>query len=63
MYNFKLYFDHCFSLQKMKINSKNRNPWISKEIKDAIKEGEKLLSIPIKTPTEINETVIYYLHE
>ena len=39
----------------MKINYKNRNPWISKEIKDAIKEREKLLSISIKTPTEINK--------
>ena len=55
MCNFKLYFDHCFPLQKIKINYKNRNPWISKEIKDAIKEREKLLSISIKTPTEINK--------
>ena len=37
------------------MNYKNRNPWISKEIKDAIKEREKLLSISIKTPTEINK--------
>ena len=55
MCNFKSYFDHCFPLQKIKINYKNRNPWISKEIKDAIKEREKLLSISIKTPTEINK--------
>ena len=55
MCNFKSYFDHCFPLQKIKINYKNRNPWISKEIKDAIKEREKLLSISIKTPTKINK--------
>ena len=62
MCNFKSYFDHCFPLQKIKINYKNRNPWISKEIKDAIKERKKLLSISIQlkyihqpniSPTEI----------
>ena len=55
MCNFKSYFDHCFPLQEIKINYKNRNPWINKKIKDDIKEREKLLSISIKTPTKINK--------
>ena len=55
MCNFKSHFDHCFPLQKIKINYKNKNSWINKEIKDAIKEREKLLSISIKTPTELNK--------
>ena len=46
MCNFKSYFDHCFPLQK------NQNQLISKEIKDAIKEREKLLSISIKKPVD-----------
>ena len=39
------YFDECFPLEKMKINYKNRKPWLTDSLKNSIKVKNKLYTI------------------
>ena len=47
-------YNECFPLESIKINYKNRNPWINQDLKDEIKMRDKLFILSKKTPTQEN---------
>ena len=48
------YFQLSFPLEKKIIRYKNRNPWITKELKSEIKIRDKLYKLKKKSPTPEN---------
>ena len=48
------YFNLSFPLEKTKIRYKNRNPWITKELKCDIKIRDKLYKLKKRSPTPEN---------
>ena len=51
-------FDSCFPQKKIKITYSNKNPWITKVLKDEIKQREKLFIKSKRNPSQMN-TQIY----
>ena len=51
-------FDSCFPQKKIKIKYSNKNPWITKVLKDEIKQREKLFIKSKRNPSQMN-TQIY----
>ena len=50
-------FQKCFPIETIKINHKNKNPWINQSLRDEIKERDKLYMISKKFPTTENKTL------
>ena len=51
MNTIKQYFHLSFPLEKIKIRYKNRNPWITKELKSDIKIRDQLYKLMKRSPT------------
>ena len=47
-------FNESCPMETIKIKYNNRHEWISSELKDQIKEREKLYINSVKHPTEVN---------
>ena len=47
-------FDSCFLQKKIKITYSNKNPWITKVLKDEIKQREKLFIKSKRNPSQMN---------
>ena len=54
MNTIKQYFHLSFPLEKIKIRYKNRNPWITKELKSDIKIRDQLYKLMKRSPTPGN---------
>ena len=50
-------FQKCFPIETIKINHKNKNPWINQSLRNEIKERDKLYMISKKFPTNENKTL------
>ena len=50
-------FQKCFLKETIKINHKNRNPWINQALRKEIKERDKLYWISRKYPTTENKEI------
>ena len=48
-------FQKCFPIEIIKLNHKNRNPWINQTLKDEIKKRDKFLMLSRKYPTLENQ--------
>ena len=51
-------FYHCFPVESIKINYKNRNPWINKKLKNEIKVRDNLFLLYKHIPTQKIEITI-----
>ena len=50
-------FQKCFPIETIKINHKNKNPWINQTLRNEIKERDKLYWICRKHPTSENKEI------
>ena len=50
-------FQNCFPTETIKINHKNKNPWINPTLRNEIKEREKLYWISRRYPTSENKVI------
>ena len=50
----KLSFSECCPIEKIKINYRNRHDWISNDLKNEIRDREKLYKLSVQHPTDAN---------
>ena len=55
MNNILQYFHLSFPLEKKKVRYKNRNPWITQELKNDIKIRDELYKLKRRSPTPENK--------
>ena len=53
-------FNECFSIQSIKVNFKNRNPWINQKLKNEIKVRDNLYLLYKYKPTQKNRDNYIY---
>ena len=55
-------YNNCFPLNKIKVTYKNRKPWLTTGMKDAIKEKNKLFMLQKKQPYMYYKTIAYIIY-